>query len=388
MLKIALSLITLGILAACSVSNKELSYTAPENYFIDTISRTWNYDMTARYTGGGDLLAYRNDIWSLTNLCGANMLVFTNIAKDSVIELMLMNPDCGKVHPYMNEEGIYVILQDGRVLLYPHGSKYPSLKYNLLTDIPAFKESGLAPEWYKAGSDEKIRTENDWMYFRVNQNYDDSLGKYSNYMVGFPTTAKLNLKTKEVQFFGSMPKYVADGNYGHLSMLYDLYVGDSVIYSTPIHGNITVINTQSGKASTVKSSSDYQRGRVEKFEYKKDIPLTEQRGSKAEHSTYSAMYEPLFYNPYNDHYYRVFHPAMEKHSEDGLLNTEFNKFNILMIYNKDLKLIDEVVLPVRSGRTTKLWPVQNGVEFVISNSDLHTITNKSVTFKLLRITEK
>jgi len=373
-------------LVSCTAADDGIAYSEPENYTVDTVVRTYTLDYTARFTSGSDLLTFRGETWVLTNVCGAGKLVFMNLVKDSVIELKLENPDCLKVHTAMKAEGIYVILSDGDVLLYPTGSAIPQRQLNLFTDVKGFRESGMTPEWFKPGSDQHTNSASDELFFRVNQRYEDSSGIYSRYTVGFPVTAKLNLRTREVSFFGSMPHYVTNGSYGHLSHLYDLYSGDSIFYSTPINGTVIILNTRTGKVAELNRPSSYQQRPIEEFRYLPGKDPAMQRDRKTDHGTYSAQYEPLFYNPYDGHYYRIFHPELLKYAENGLLHTEFDKQNILMIFDHNLALTEEIVLPFKAKRTSRLRPVKNGVELILP--DLHTIDRSHITYQLLRISRK
>ena len=373
------------IALSCSIHTKELFYSEPENYTIDTIVRTYTVDYTARLTGGSDLITYRDETWIMLNFCGAGKLTFLNLHKDSVIEIQVNNPECKKLFTAIKKEGIYVIMDDGRVLLYPHGSKIPGYLFKL-TDIPEFNVSGLKPEWYKPGADQQINIPVDIVYFRINQDYDDENGTYSKYDIAYPISAKLNVKTKAIEFFGKTPRYVAHGDYGFLSDIYDLYIGDSIFYSKPINGEITLINTTTGSATEFDIPSSYQYDPVKEFHFSPLKKAVNQRDKKMAHSTYSAYYEALFYNPYDEHYYRIFHPEMPKYNADGLLNTGFDKGNVLMVFDRNLKLIEEVVLPLKYERVIKLHPLQNGVELLVPGA--MTVEKSNVTFQLLRITRK
>lgn len=374
------------VVVSCSINQKELFYAEPENYSIDTIIRNYTADHTARYTGGSDLITHGSETWLMMNFCGAGKIMFLNIQADSVIEIPFYNPDCKKAYTAIKPEGIYVITLTGSIIFYEQGTAAPKILMDLFRDVPAFRASGLTPEWYKAGSDQYIRIQDHYLYFRVNKNLDDEHGFYSKYTVGYPISARLNLKTKAVDFFGKMPKYVSHGEYGLLSDIYDLYMGDSVIYSRPVNGEVTVINTKTGKTTELNIASRFQTRPIEKFRYSPLKKPIEQRERKMGHAVYSAHYEALFYNPYDEHYYRIFQPAMEKYNAEGLLNSGFDKQNVLMVFNKNLQLTEEIILPIRSERIAKLRPVQKGIEILLS--DELTVGPTTARFQLLRILGK
>ncbi|MCB9044652.1 MAG: DUF4221 family protein [Chitinophagales bacterium] len=63
-----------------------------------------------------------------------------------------------------------------------------------------------------------------------------------------------------------------------------------------------------------------------------------------EHLTISPLYTNIVYDPYNDGFYRFFVTGVKLKNEDGTYNGYFDKDYVLMLFDKDFNLQDEVFL--------------------------------------------
>jgi hypothetical protein len=270
------------------------------------------------------------------------------------------------IYSELKAKDLVILTMDGKVWRYCNGTTEVEEICNVFAD-PEFKKSGLIPWEYNPGGNQYIRVPENVIYFNLRQDYDDSTGKYSKKEWGFPNFARLNLEDSSVQLFGKEPEYISNRNYGLHSMQYSLCIGDSIITSNACNGEIGIINTQSNKTKTIRIKSRYDTVLIEKFNYKGDF--SDKKNAKFKHGLLAPNYESLFYNPYNGNYYRIFHPKIEEFNAQGLNNTEYDKEAVLMVFDKDLKLLDEVLLPVKtSPRILKLFPIKDGVAIALPDS--------------------
>lgn len=333
----ALSLILLLFFFQCCHSQKEtIQYsTGKYAYEYDTVARTYHGDFTKNYTGGIDLLFLDSTLFVAYNYCGDNTIKIVNHFNDSVLILPQFNPECQVIYTSMKTDGIYVTTTENKIYLHCNGRAEKGLIADLMSN-EKFKQSGLAVEWHKPGGDQYVDIPEDVLYFRVRQDLEDTGGKYSKMDYGFPAFARLNLISQEIDFYGNKPRFAEYDEYGLLSMHFDLFIGDSIITSTPVNGEIQIINTHSNQTIKKNIKSQYDNVPIKKFRYKKEIK--DVNNLKMKHALLSARYEPLFYNPFNMCFYRIFHPAMEELNDEGLLNTEFDKKCILMVFKKNWNL--------------------------------------------------
>ncbi|MCO5259540.1 MAG: DUF4221 domain-containing protein [Crocinitomicaceae bacterium] len=363
-----------------SLKDVETRQFSKFNYEFDTISKVYHSDFTKQYTGGIDVLTDFKTNYVVYNFCSDNTIKIINHLNDSVLILNQFNPDCKEVNTRIIGNDVYVILNSNKVYLYCDKSQNKELALDLM-DIEKFKQSGLTVEWNKRGGDQHVNIPKNNFYFRVNQNYDDSLGKYSNDVSNYPAFAKLNIQSKEIDFYGKTPYFSEYREYGLISDFYDLYIGDSIITCNSISGTIEVINTLNNQSQFYTVKSKYDTEPIEKIVYPEDNKNI--NDVKMKHWLLSPYYESLFYNPFTNYYYRIFHPKMDELNEKGLLNTEFDKKCMLMVLNSKFELIDEVLLPIHKLQILKLYPTENGV--LISLPDLGEVSKDKIDFKFLKI---
>lgn len=362
-------------------SQKELSVHVPVfDYKYDTITKVYYSDFTKASTGGIDVLTDSETNFVAYNYCGDNTIKIIDHSTDSTIIINQYNENCKEINTRIVDNDIYVVTADNKVLLYCDKEANSELFIDLM-QIDKFKQSGLTVERHKRGGDQHVNISKDHIYFRVNQNYDDNLGHFSNLDSGYPAFAKLNIISKDIRFYGATPYFSEYSEYGFISHYYDLYVGDSIITSTSINGEIEIISTLSGETSKKELKSKFDATPIQKIIYptnKADV-----NNVKTKHYLTSPNYEPLFYNPFTKYYYRIFHPALDELNEQGLLNTESDKKCVLMILNQEMELIDEVLLPINRMQILKLYPTKSGVK--ISLPELVNVTPEKVTFKFLTV---
>ncbi len=347
-------------ISSCGASNsatKEM-HSSRFEYTYDTIYRSYNGDFSQNYVGGIDLHWVDSTTYVVYNYCGSNQLKILDFQTDSILELPLFNPGCKQVYTEIKGNDLYMLAPDGKVWLYCERTPQIDLVCDLSTNI-LFRNTGLVLSDYKPGGDQHINVPNDVLYFNMRQDYDLTTGKYSKWKSGYPTFAKLNLTDGTVQVFGKEPKYISNEDYGLNSRQFSLYLGDSIIITNECNAEITIINTLGNTSKIIVEKSRFDTVPIKKFhrwKYKSNL-----RTEKFKHGTLSPGYESLYYNPYTKKYYRIFHPEMPEYNSEGLLNTEFDKKCVLMVFDQNLRLVDEVLLPIKRLQTLKLFPLKDGI---------------------------
>jgi len=351
-------------------------------YEYDTIFKTYNANFTQRYVGGIDVLTENNTTYVAYNYCGDNTIKLINLSNDSIIVISQYNTDCEQMNTRIVNNDIYTIKQDNKVYIYCEGDKKAELICDLMT-IPTFKQSGLVVNWYKEGGDQHVNISKNNLYFRVNYNYDDSLGVFSKMDFGYPSIAKIDLETNNVSFFGPRPYFDKYQTYGLPSRCFDLYIGDSIITSNGINGEINIINTLSGEITEKEVKSGFDTIPIKKY-HPPENDNRDKTHSLMQHFIESPFYESLFYNPKTRYYYRIFHPHMDERNKDGELNTQYDKQSVLMILNDEFELLDEVLLPPQKRlQMIKLYPADNGV--IIDLPEFREVLPEKITFSYFKV---
>jgi hypothetical protein len=372
------------LLLSCGSENDTLPLPSG-NYIFDTITSVYKADFTESWASGQDFITIGGSTWMPYSFCTSGRLLFKCIDSDSLLSFPFPNPSCGKIHASGGSNGFLVMNDNGDLFLCDRKSETPQHIINVLKDIPAMAASGMIPEYYKPGGDQRCNVPENVFYFRVAQNHDDLSGKYAKYDIGYPITAKLDIGTREIRFFGKMPAFSAHNEFGLLSGIFDLYQGDSIIYSSAVDGRLTVINTQSGKESVIDRQSSYGKNAPKRIAVSRFSQTQEARTAKWQHELLSPSYEPLFFNPADGHYYRLFHPEMNELNDDGLMNTESDKSTILMVFDRKLNLVEEIVLPVNGHRFVKIFPLKDGTGLSLKNISQN---GGYASFPMLRVRKK
>jgi len=357
---VSVLLLLIVVISSCGTSNsatKEI-YSSRFEYSYDTIYRSYNGDFSQNYTGGIDLHWVDSITYVVYNYCGSNQLKVLDFQTDSILELPLFNPGCKQVYSEIYGNDLYLLTPDGKVWLYCDRTTHTELVCDLSINT-SFKNTGLVLSDYKPGGDQHINVPNSVLYFNLRQDYELTTGKYSKWKSGYPTFAKLNLTDNTVQVFGKEPTYISNGQYGLISTQFSLYFGNSIIVSNQCNGEITIINTIENVTKTTTEKSRFDTVAIKKF--RRWMYRSNRTSEKFKHGMLAPCYESLFYNPYTKRYYRIFHPEMPEYNSEGLLNTEFDKKCVLMVFDENLKLIDEVLLPLKRQQTLKLFPLKDGV---------------------------
>lgn len=355
---------TLILLPLCfiySCSNNTTKAQSLKNnftYTYDTLQRTYKDDFTKNYVGGIELHWKDSTTYVLFDFCGSSELKVIDFGSDSVFSVFFSNPQFEMVATAFKKNDLLALKENGDIIRYCNYTNNTDTLFNIFT-ISNLKKLGMEPSDYRPGGDQFIHIPENIFYFAIRKDYDIK-GKFYNKEEGYPTVAKLDMKSKAITLFGSAPRCVEEQGYGLNSSQHMLYIGDSIVITNDWNGDISVINTLSNITITSTAKSAYDTVLIQKWSYNKKY-LEGAKNAKWKHSVLSPCYEALFYNPYSGNYYRIFHPAMSEKNADGLFNTQFDKQAVLMVFDKNLQLIDEIALPVKQLRIFRLYPIKDGV---------------------------
>jgi hypothetical protein len=367
----------------CSITKEKDVELSPFLYSIDTINRQYDIGMTGSVAGGPDLHLTDSSQCRIYNCCSLNKLILIDHFSLGFGSFYQLNPNCEKQFTKKTENGIYLMNRAGDLYFYENNKTLPKIISNLNKDSILFK-LGLDLEQFRPGSRMYVNVADSIMYIRLMKSFQATKGKYSRKDSGYPIFCKYNIVTEKKQFFGSQPKHIEHFYYGLHSVLYDLYIGDSIYTSECINGNITVINTLDNSVKTITSKSKFDTVEIKPFIIRKN--MKDPKSLKMKHALLSPYYEALHYNPYNGYYYRIFHPALSEMNENGLFNTSYDKQCVLMIFDENLKLVDEKMLPIKTDRCFSLFPIENGIEMYIP--DAFEFSESSSKYSFLKITHQ
>ena len=136
------------------------------------------------------------------------------------------------------------------------------------------------------------------------------------------------------------PILYQENYYGYANHTYREANDSLNVYSFPVDPNIYLYNRLSGNYKTVGGKSKYQKQLANTLSRKqKDDEKT-----KIEHFSIIPFYYKVHYNPFQNYYYRFFSPGLSQKNEEGLFNKNSDREHILMIFDEQFKLIDEIKL--------------------------------------------
>jgi hypothetical protein len=347
-----------------------------QSAIFDTITRILDINYNVKQNGGNDLIFYDHTFYEIFDFCGDSTLKIVNLKNNELNILNYYDPNCGQVYASIKKDGIFVVSVDNVLYKYT-GKNKERVKILDLMSIDSFKNSGLTAWWHKVSGNQHINIPENIIYFRLEKNADFENGKFSLVDSLYPIFAKLNMKTNSISFFGYKPNIGP----GLMHSSFQIYMVDSIFVSYSYTDKIERINTISGETYIYRTKSSYDTVPIKTFEFD-EATYTLQKNIK--HALETANYGPLYYNPYNKHFYRIFHPYLPERNAQGEMNTDFDKESILMIMDQNFKIKKEVPLPVRWSKLSRvLYPVPNGIDFYMAPDHLTTKGDKT-EFKYLR----
>lgn len=168
---------------------------------------------------------------------------------------------------------------------------------------------------------------------------------YDSSFYNTPLEAKFNLSDKTfTEFPIFFPKKYCTQYYGDLNYVSRVIVGDSHIYSFNCDDTIYSYNTVSNVLKKINCRSSFHKTDVMPLpnQYKDDV------NRKIEHILQSPYYLNLIYDKYRNCYYRFFLNKMNLKKQDGAYNNIADKEQVLMVLDRNFKIIKEMKLPRNS----------------------------------------
>lgn len=155
--------------------------------------------------------------------------------------------------------------------------------------------------------------------------------------------AAIDMNTEKITTFPiTYPAKFIDNYYGFTNQISKTIRGDSSIYSFSIDPNIYIFNRKTNEIRTFGGRSSYQKEEIRTLD-KKD---KSDGDVQFRHWILSAYYGHIDYDPYRKLYYRFFMPGLPDKNEEGLYNGINDKQLILMVFDENLELLDEIDLGV------------------------------------------
>jgi hypothetical protein len=98
---------------------------------------------------------------------------------------------------------------------------------------------------------------------------------------------------------------------------------------------------------------------------------------------YNAYYGFYVYNPFKNHFYKIFYKKLDENNVQGYKNTLAEKRLVMQFYDSEMKLINELDLPENMNWLNSLLPCKEGVLlFNVSNSGNYNLPNKTLIYKI------
>jgi hypothetical protein len=136
------------------------------------------------------------------------------------------------------------------------------------------------------------------------------------------------------------PRYRSKCNHAWLNLPFRAISPTSHVYSFSAESDIYVYDTQAKTYTSRPARSQYDTI---------DFPCLEKKNENSDdnlaHFMLSPQYQHILYDPYRDCYYRIFALSLPEKNAEGLYNDLNDKEYVLMVFDKDFKLITEWKIP-------------------------------------------
>ncbi len=213
---------------------------------------------------------------------------------------------------------------------------------------------------------------NNKLYFQASFNFRRGTIPKSS----IPIEMELNLTNDSITKIGELPSEYKEGKfYGNHQKDYSriFNINHELIFSFPICNKLFVYNNVGKLIKTVECKSKYI-DRIEPIEKNKYLDLS----SIIDGYSYNAQYADIIYDSINNRYLRIVLHKLEKYAKDGKVNNWNNRKWSIIIMDKDLKIINEVLMP-----DNKFWkyliPTDKGILMKSIENEINI--NKFYIFK-------
>lgn len=192
-------------------------------------------------------------------------------------------------------------------------------------------------------------------------------GTYSRYSHGFPSTVFFNLHT--YSFHKGTVKYpdlFSKKNYGVSSGLYQIFDGDSsILYYTQVLPEVTKYNIFTQETKTIVIGSKYQTSPIPGLAYKRSPA---KKDNDWRNYILTPRYGPMIYDAGSQRWYRIFFHELEDKKPNGEYTTPKDKNLSVMIMDKNLHIIDEIMLP-KNASPFFMFANREGFHMMLTNED-------------------
>jgi hypothetical protein len=188
----------------------------------------------------------------------------------------------------------------------------------------------------------------------------------------YPILAKLNLKTKKIQFYNyRLREELKRINRPMLTDIYQTVAGDKLLVSYMFSPSVDVISLKTKKQTgTIELKSTYQTG---------EIPSLKAGASGFEEERFAIetpYYGPVIYNPYKQCSYHIYYHQLPERTRNGDFTIQQDKRVSVAIFDKTNRWVGEIKL--KNAYAGPITPTPRG--FLLNLNDLK-ITNDEIQFK-------
>lgn len=156
-----------------------------------------------------------------------------------------------------------------------------------------------------------------------------------------PVEALVGLEAGHIQHFRvPYSKKYLQAYYGFANHVHRSVAGNHSIYSFSVDPNIYIYDRQLDTLIIAGGRSKYQQEDAEPLpiKYKHD------REQKYRHMILVPHYLQVLFDPYRQYYYRFFLEEIPEKNEDGTYNSWVDKRLVLMVFDRELRLLEEIDL--------------------------------------------
>lgn len=154
--------------------------------------------------------------------------------------------------------------------------------------------------------------------------------------VFIPIDSSINWDTLQATY---PPRYQSDRNHGWLHKAHRAIAPNQHVYSFSAESDVYIYDLKNRTYTAKAARSKYD---TSQFVCMNDLPKSKQNSDgRLEHFILSPNYTQIIYDPYREMFYRFFHIKQEAQKEDGTYNEIDDQEIVLMVFDKDFKLLTE-----------------------------------------------
>jgi Domain of unknown function (DUF4221) len=272
---------------------------------------------------------------------------------------------------FLTEKGLYIVNSNGNII-------YSKINLNFSNGVSSnevvYRNSGNFPIYFDSNSN------NVYMYGFCNK-----YSTYSNKFYNEPIENSYNLNGN---VFNQLPmKFSELFKTGYFSVsIYPqrLIIDNYHIYTFQQDPNIYIYDKLKKEITVKGGKSKFQKEMIHYFS--KTVSFSKDK--EIAYLKTVPSYGKLLYDPYRNLFYRFFQQGQSIKNTEGLYNTEFDKYEILIIFDKDFNVLNEINLERYKYFSTFSFVTKDGL--FISDKNIYdlSIISDSLKFHLFTIHAK